>query len=214
MSKGCPGIPSLWTANLGKFSALLQWNCQGLRAKYEELKLIMNHFSPLCVSLQETMLGDNRTPCPKEYTDYSLAYNPDQGHHGGSSIFVRRDVPHQQFPLQSQLQVVAVQLFLQRQYTICSIYLPPNEALNDRDLTSLLHQLPPPFLLLGDFNGRHPLWGDIVTNSRGNSIATIIEREDVGLLNTGEPTHFHVQTGTLSAIDLSICSNDALIDFQ
>ena len=185
-----------------------------MRAKYEELNLLLHEFSPLGVFLQETMLGDTGSPCPKDYKTYSLPFDAARGHHGGSSIFVRYDVPHVQFALQTHLQVIAVKLFLQRQYTICSIYLPPNEVVHDNDITSLLHQLPEPFLILGDFNGRHPLWGDITTNARGDLLSTFIEREGVGLLNTGEPTHFHVQTGSLTAIDLSLCSPNALLDFE
>ena len=153
-----------------KFSAFMQWNCQGLRAKYEELKLLLHRYSPLCISLQETMLSEESSPCPKGYMIYSLPYDPERGHHGGSAIYVRHDVPHTQYELTSPLQAVAVQLFLQRRYTICSVYLPPNEALPENNITALLHALPRPFLLLGDFNGRHPLWGDIVTNNRGNAL--------------------------------------------
>ncbi|XP_068229679.1 protein GVQW3-like [Palaemon carinicauda] len=39
---------------------------------------------------------------------------------------------------------------------------------------------------------------------RGNIISSIMKNEDVGLLNIGKPTHFHVQPGVLSCIDLSI----------
>ena len=144
---------------------------------------------------------------------YSIPYDPVRGHNGGSAIYERHDVPHTHYELHTPLQAVAIQLFLQRGYIICSIYLPPNEILPEIDITNLLNNLPKPFLLLGDFNGRHPLWGDIVANGRGNALSAIIERHDVGLLNTGEPTHFHIQTGTLSAIDLSICSDDAIFGF-
>ena len=33
-------------------------------------------------------------------------------------------------------------------------------------------------------------------------------------VNKGNPTHFHVQTGSFSCIDLSIASPDALMDFD
>ena len=35
---------------------------------------------------------------------------------------------------------------------------------------------------------------------------TFLLTSDIALLNTGEPTHFHTQTSSLSAIDLSFCS--------
>ena len=57
------------------------------------------------------------------------------------------------------------------------------------------------------------MWGDTVSNSRGNVIYPFIEDQELAIINTGEPTHFHVQTGTFSAIDLSICSPDCFLDF-
>ena len=190
----------------------MQWNCQGLRAKYEELKILINEISPVAICLQETML-DNHTPCPREYASYRTTYDPDVGSHGGCIIYVRQDVPCIPVNIASNLQVVAVQIDLGRRYTLCSIYLPPNEAVAYEDLTNLLEQLPRPFLLLGDVNGRHPLWGDTVSNTKGNLFNSLIENEDIGIFNTGEPTHYHIQTGTLSCIDLSLGSSNCIVDF-
>ena len=170
--------------------------------------------SPICVALQETMLGNSKIPCPKEYLAYHSVYNPDNGNHGGALLMVCHDIPHSVYPMQSRLQSVAVQIYLERKYTVCSIYLPPSVAFPDDDFRLLINQLPAPFIILGDMNARNPLWGDILSNQRGNHLSSILENLNVGILNTVEPTHFHIQTGTLSAIDLSICSDDAIIDFS
>ena len=167
----------------------------------------------MLVSLQETMLDQN-TPCPREYSSYRTPYNPQVGSHGGCILYVRHDIPQVLVNLQTDLQVVAVQVDIGRTYTVASIYLPPNDDVTYDNMIDLIHQLPQPFLLLGDTNSRHPLWGDVLANNKGNLIASLVENEDIGLLNTGEPTHFHVQTGTLSCIDLSIASSNCLIDFN
>ena len=165
------------------------------------------------VCLQESKL-DGNTPCPREYNSYRTPYDQRIGSHGGSLLYVRRDIPQISFNLRTPLQAVAVQIDIGRKYTICSLYLPPNDNIGYGDILEVIHQLPQPFLLLGDFNGRHPLWGDVLANTRGNIISALVENEDVGLLNTGEPTHFHIQTGTLSCIDLSIVSSNCLLDFD
>ena len=176
--------------------------------------MLIFELSPVCIALQETMLGNVSCPCPREYNAYHSAYDIDRGSHGGVALYVRGDTPHNHFVLQSTLQATAVQIHLQKKYTICSIYLPPNEVFPINEFKTLIQQLPRPFLVLGDMNGRNPLWGDIISNQRGNCLASIIENESVGILNNGESTHFHVQTGTLSSIDLSICSDDCIIDFN
>ena len=36
----------------------------------------------------------------------------------------------------------------------------------------------------------------------------------IGILNVGDPTHFHVQSDTRSSIDLSLCNYDVYFDFS
>ena len=196
--------------------SIMQWNCQGLRAKYESLKILIQENFPVCISLQEIMQGQNRI-CPKEYVFYRNEHQADEGRYGGSALLLRRDISHTNISLQTNLQAVAVQIYAKKKYSICSIYLPPDN-INDRtlkqDLDNLIDQLPRPFLLLGDFNSRHPMWGDIIYNSRGNLIFSCIEERELAILNTGAPTHFHIQTGSLTSIDLSICSPDCFLDFS
>ncbi|MEL7521450.1 MAG: endonuclease/exonuclease/phosphatase family protein, partial [Cyanobacteria bacterium J06553_1] len=170
--------------------------------------------SPVCVCLQETMVGDAVVSPPRGYSGFYSPPNPAGGHRGGCAVYVHLGVPFIHFPLQSPLQAVAVQIHLERRVTIVSLYLPPNNPVARGDLEMLVRQLPRPFLLLGDLNGRHLLWGDNQSNPRGDLLSSWIEDMDLGVLNTGEPTHFHIQTGSFTAIDLSICSSDALLDYN
>ena len=194
--------------------SILQWNCQGLKSKYESLRILIKEHFPIILSLQETMLGQRKL-CPRGYFMYHNEVHPNETH-GGSALLLRQDVIHNEIHLQTNLQAVAVQVHLKRTYTICSLYLPPNRPDQNlkQDLDDLLDQLPQPFMVLGDFNGRHPMWGDVMSNSRGNLIFSIIEDRELAVLNTGAPTHFHVQTGSLTSIDISLCTPDCFLDFS
>ena len=57
------------------------------------------------------------------------------------------------------------------------------------------------------------LWGNTLVNLRGAMIATVVEALDLGIFNIGDHTHYHIQTDTPLALDLSFCSPDALLDF-
>ena len=160
------------------------------------------------------MIGANQYPSPPGYNTFYSNPIPGQGHHGGTAIMVRSDVPYTTLQLNTNLQAVAVKLFLKRTYAVCSIYLPPGDPIERDDLEHLVRDLPSPFLLLGDFNGRHPLWDDSTSNPRGVLLASFIEDEELAVLNSGEMTHFHSQTGIFTAIDLSLCSPNALLDFN
>ena len=123
----------------------------------------------------------------------------DNGPHGGVAVMVRQDIPFQAIHLQTTLQVKAVRIGLTRPYTVASIYLPPHN-LNIDDLEDLLGQLPHPFLLLGDFNGRHHLWGDTLCNPRGRALESLFSRVDAVLLNSDIATHFQIQTDRKSVV--------------
>ncbi|KAK3894956.1 hypothetical protein Pcinc_001312 [Petrolisthes cinctipes] len=159
------------------------------------------------------MLGDYIPASPPAYSAFYSNSFEGQGHHGGSAILVRRDIPCTSLELDTPLQAVAVKVFMDRPYTVCSLYLPPSVTVERGDLNHLVRDLPSPFILLGDFNGRHPLWGDSSVNPRGVLLASFIEDEGLGVLNTGDVTHFNSPTGTFTAIDISLCSPSALLDF-
>lgn len=192
----------------------MQWNCRGLRANWEELLSLIARYSPVCICIQETMVGESTPFGPPGYHILYSYPLQDQGNRGGSAILVRRDIPFSRVRLSAPFQAVSIQLFLPRQYTVCSLYLPPSAHVERRDLDNLIADLPAPFLLLGDVNGRHPLWGDCTTNPRGVMLASVVEDEELGVLNSGDMTHFHSQTGIFTAIDVSLCSFNIILDFN
>ena len=99
--------------------------------------------------------------------------------------------------------------------TICSIYLSPSINFHKSDITSITDQLPRPYLLLGDMNARHPVWGEPSQsiNSNGRAFNDLLSEQDFGLLNSCEKTHYSSQHGTHSLIDLSIASIDCINEF-
>ena len=76
---------------------------------------------------------------------------------GGSSIFVHFSCPQREIKLSTDLQAVAVSVTLEKEITLCSVYIPSSFALRSEHLNSLLQQLSSPFFLLGDLNGHNVL---------------------------------------------------------
>ncbi|GBN22722.1 hypothetical protein AVEN_68056-1 [Araneus ventricosus] len=91
-------------------------------------------------------------------------------------------------------------------FTTPSLYLPPNQQINQTDLNDLIYQLPDPFILLGDFNGHSSIWGSSDSNSRGVQIEQLLTHHNLCLLNSDQQTYFHQTTKTFHSIDLAICS--------
>lgn len=192
-------------------NSIIQWNLQCYRTQFSELKRMLNNQMPLCVCLQETM--KTALYPPSSYTIVCSTQTRDDGHERGTAILVSRRVQYSTVTLNTNLQAVAVTLYLDRSYTVCSLYLP-HVPIIKRDVENLIDQLPPPFLLLGDMNAHSPIWGSSRTNQHGQVFEDIMQDRPIYLLSTGEPTYYHVQTGTSSCIDLSFTSIQCSDDFE
>ena len=133
----------------------------------------------------------------------------------GVAILIHATIQYNCVPLHTTLEAAAVTINSTKRYIICSVYLSPNANIDMEELKSLICQLPRPFLLLGDFNAKHPAWDfENSADPRGRAVQSLLVEECVGMFNQGRPTHYHIQTNTLSAIDLCLCSVGELQDFQ
>jgi len=126
--------------------------------------------------------------------------------HGGVALLVILAIPHSRISHNTGLQAIAARITLHQTITVCSIYFPPSLKFNSSDLDDLISHLPPPILLLGDFNAHSTVWGSSKTNIRGKQIEDLFQKQNLCLLNDGSSTYMHAATASTSAIDLSICS--------
>ena len=132
---------------------LIQCNCRGLKSNYNELLLLLTLLNPSVFCLQESFLKTYDKINIKDFNVYNYIYSDGQKPSGGSSSFVRSCLPQRQIKITTQLQAVAVSVTLDKEITVCSIYMPPSFSLRSEQLQSLLGQLPSPYLSVGDFNG-------------------------------------------------------------
>ena len=195
-------------------ATIVQWNCHGYKTRYRDLRTLLQEYQPSCVSLQETMLGDYCPLPPQGYNIEAHSTTPNPVPGSGLALLVKNNVGYQRLHLNSQLKVLAVRAGIKENtpVTICNIYISPQEPLVYQDLLDLVSELPRPFVLNGDLNSRHTLWGDTVCNQHGRVMERLLMSTDLCLLNTGLPTHLHVQTCTSTAIDLSLCSPEIFSD--
>ena len=122
--------------------------------------------------------------------------------------------PQREIKLSTDLQAVAVSVTLEKEITLCSVYIPPSFALRSEHLNSLLKQLPSPFFLLGDFNGHNVLWGSKDNDPRGKVIENFITKNDICLMNDKSHTYLDSGKGTFSSIDLSLCHPSISLDYD
>ena len=159
--------------------SIIQWNCRGLGANYNEILILMSLFSLSVICLQETFLKQSDNISFRDFNMFNYICPDGQRASGGTSIMVKSSVPHSQFDLNTNLQAVVVNVTLSRKVTICSIYLQPSEVLSKNSLVNLIDQLPQPFVLVGDFNGHSKVWGCLERNDRGEIIEDVIAENNL-----------------------------------
>src|SRR5215469_1895334 len=129
--------------------SVLQWNCRGFRSNFEELKLLIRDYDPACIYLQELIFGGNYSFIipPTSYISYTSHHRGNNGR-GGAGLLVRNSIHSDTILLQTQLHAVAAKVILSRLYSLCSLYLPPSEAVRYEDLENLIKQLQSPIILV------------------------------------------------------------------
>jgi ribonuclease HI len=195
-------------------NSIIQWNCRGLKANFDEVSLLLSQHNPIAFCLQETFLKENDDISFKHYNIYNKIFTGGEKASGGVSVIINNRVPHRALTLETNLQAVAVSVTLHKTITVCSLYLPPNTIINKTDLDNLVEQLPSPFVILGDFNGHSPVWGCADSNSRGDDIEDFLSVNNLCLLNDKSHTYLHPASGTYTSIDLSVCSPSIFMDFD
>ena len=202
---------------------IFQWNITSYTAQFEELKNIIQVNNPDCLCLQETRQGSRQLYPPSGYHIFHTRddQNGQQSNDGmpqkrGVALLIDKKMNFRKvnLSLPNNIEAIAAQIYAGKFYTVCSLYLSPNQAISRRDIQSLLDQLPKPFLILGDMNARHTSWGEEVCNEKGELFDQLLLEEDIELLNESSKTHYWAQSNTHTLIDLSIASTDCYPDFS
>ncbi|WP_370738168.1 endonuclease/exonuclease/phosphatase family protein, partial [Solemya elarraichensis gill symbiont] len=123
---------------------ILQWNCRSYRTQYEELCLLIQEHSPRVICLQESHMEGIQGYTIPSYTAF---------HQGSISLLIHNSIPFSPVSLNTNIPAVAMRVTLHKVFTVCCLYLSPNNTYTSSDLNRLLEQLPSSCLLLGDFNG-------------------------------------------------------------
>ena len=207
-------ILSLFMQEMDFKHKIIQWNCRGLKPKFDEISLLFLQHNPSVFCLQETFLKPDDKVTLKGFNIYNHIHSECQRPSGGSSVFVKSSCPHRYIELNTELQATAVSVSLNKEITICSVYIPPSFSLKYEHLIALIQQLPAPYLLLGDFNGHNILWGNKENNARGELIENVITNNDICLMNDKSYTYMHYPTGSFFSIDLSLCHPSLFLDFN
>ena len=122
---------------------IIQWNVRGLRANFEELRLLCNQYNPQVVAVQECQLRKDEIINLTGFSGITKSSSGDNATEG-VTLYIDKSVLFSEIKLNSDLQAVAVRVSAKKTLTVCNIYLPPSLDVNFSDLEHLIEQLPAP----------------------------------------------------------------------
>lgn len=188
---------------------ILQWNCKGFYRRLEDVKYIISKIDPIAICIQETKFPILHVPNLNNWKIFFKNHDDGLIASGGVAILIPNQMYAEEINLNSQFQAIAIKIKFPIDICVCNVYIPPNGAFTLSMFLNLIQQLPKPFVLLGDFNAHHILWGSSAISQRGRLIADamVCPNTDLVCLNTGKNTYFNISNGTMSAIDLTLSSS-------
>ena len=176
--------------------SIIQWNLRGFQANFEELALLSRRYKPAVSVLQETFVTSSKTPSFSGFNILTKNSLNDRAT-GGVALLINKSYLFSEVLLNTPLQAVAARVTLNKVVTFCSIIFLHQITLPRLIWLTQTEQLPSPFVLLGDFNGHSPVWGNESYNSRGQILEDLFSEMDLCILNLYSSRHrFHFRTGS------------------
>ena len=184
---------------------LMQWNCDGLATKRDELEEVLKREKVQVVMLQETKLGQrDDTPRLDGYTAIrkDRSGSGTTGHRaGGLCTYVRDGLAHWEEPLTVggvlEGQRTIIPLTGGRRARLLNLYASPvrGEEAGREWRTALRHLEGLPTgettLWCGDLNAHHGLWDPFVdADGRGNDLVELMEQRSLITVNDGSATRY------------------------
>ncbi|WP_419585416.1 endonuclease/exonuclease/phosphatase family protein, partial [Thiolapillus sp.] len=88
---------------------IIQWNVRGLRANFEELRLLCNQYNPQIVAVQECQLRKDNIINLTGFSGLTKS-SPGDNATGGVTLYIHKSVLFSEIQLDTDLQAVAVRV--------------------------------------------------------------------------------------------------------
>ena len=105
--------------------SLCHWNLRGFQSSREQVRVLFKEHNLAAICLQETKLANFIPNCGNNFIFYRSPPPIGERAHGGTSIITTKDFTQKVAQLDTALQACAIQVFINKWVTLCSLYLEP-----------------------------------------------------------------------------------------
>lgn len=184
---------------------IFQWNANGLRQKSGDLRQFLKKNTIPILALTEARVDDDFRL--SNYVQYKSSRQNGQSR---AMLAVQKDlVSVHLFSSTKEIpEFVACKVRCGKSsVTVVSVYIEPQTTITSFGFSEIFRHVSAPFIICGDFNGHHTMWGSDHCDRRGNVIAEYVDKNNICVLNDGSPTFVRGPT-YCSCLDLTLCSPD------
>lgn len=185
---------------------IMQWNVRGIRQNNGDLQILIKRYSPIVILLQETLTANDSFPL-NSLKDYNWVVKEGypNSNRDGIAIGIRKNTNYKEKPINSDLQILCIEIDYPIHVNIVNVYLPPrlhNHRGLIQDLEQILVNQRSPLIVAGDMNAHDPLWGSSKSTRRGSAIIELSNNLNLAILNNSDHTRIDHKSGQTTAIDL------------
>lgn len=186
-----------------KEASIFQWNARGLLSRISDFRqFVFKKSIPILVICEPNLHK------PIRLSGYELFLSATSGEPSKVAVFIRREFTYVHHPVQPYRGNEYVCLTIKNRkisFTLVGAYLHPTSRFNRKRLEDIFSTTTGPWVVTGDFNAHHLLWGSSSTNSKGRSLVSFASDHGLCLLNDGSPTFLRGTTYG-SCLDLTFVS--------
>ena len=128
----------------------------------------------------------------KNYELYSTNH-PAGTARGGTAVIINNNIKHSALCGYKTPHIQATSVSVHDTngpVTITSLYSPPRHSIHSNQYSDFFKSLGHKFIVGGDFNAKHSLWGSHSLNPKGRELFKSIQINRLQQISTGEPTYW------------------------
>lgn len=190
--------------------SIIQFNCNGFRSQFIEIKNLISKYDPDFILLQELKIKKGFNITLKGF-NIETKIDSDSPHQPSVAILIKIGINYKRIILPHHIMAVGIETTIDSSIAIFSYYDNTRmKQLSEQNLNIINNSTKSPVLIMGDFNARHRMWDiskkdDYAYDYRSNEIIEFMCNNDYSILNDGCPTRISsIQGHSNSAIDLTI----------
>lgn len=164
---------------------ILTWNANGLKQNKDELIFLLQDKNIDIALISEMHFTPNSCINIYGYKAY-FACHPDGTSHAGAAIYIKSNLSHHPLPpyIFPHIQASGISIITQNNIpiNISSVYSLPGIGINIGQFSDYFSTLGHRFISGGDFNAKHPKWGNRSPNTRGRVLLNCITNHNLSTL--------------------------------